>query len=219
MTARAWPLATLIFGIATLAAFVAMGAHPAVQAVYERTEVSAFQRAETLNDIVIVFGAPVDERVIAAQNAINTIDLYAFIPAYALFLAAAAIMLGGLRNPWAQAAVFFALTGAIMDVAETWKQLRITADLSNAEAHLPLAPWHWLKYLALALNGAAVASIALSGEQRRWIIAVIGLLPLPLVAGAYMELLPTRAFSAAFALYWIALLALSIVELLRKRSV
>ncbi|MBX9746800.1 MAG: hypothetical protein K2X34_07855 [Hyphomonadaceae bacterium] len=220
MNARIWPLATLILGLVTLGFFVALGSQPAVTAIYERTEVSQavslFQRAESSADLVQVFGFPVDERVVAAQNAINTLDLWGFIPAYALFLAAAAIMLGGLKNRWTQVAVVFALLGAAADAVETWKQLQITADLENAEAHLPIALWHWLKYLALALNGVAVASIALTAEKRRVILAVIALLPLPLVVASYADLLSTRVFAGAFGLYWVTLLALAGVELFRK---
>lgn len=222
MSVRAWPLITLIFGLATLGVFVALGSQPEVTAVYERTQVSAavsaFQRAETQSDIAVVFGTPVDDRVVAAQNAINTLDLYGFIPAYALFLAAAAIMLGGLRKRWTQAAILFALLGAAFDAVETWKQLQLTADIENAEAHLPIAIWHWLKYAALALNGVAVTSLALTLEKRRPILALIAFLPLPAVALAYMDFAPTTAFSAAFALYWVTLLALSVIALARKAT-
>lgn len=222
MNTRTWPLATLILGLVTLGFFVALGLQPAVTAIYERTEVSEavslFQRAETPADIARVFGVPADPSVIAAQNAINTLDLWGFIPAYALFLAAAAIMLGGLTNRWAQAAILFALIGAAADAVETWKQLQLTADIENPEAHLPIAPWHWLKYLALALNGVAVASIGLTGEKKRLILAVIALLPLPLVVASYGDVLSTRIFASAFGLYWVALLALAGVELFRKRT-
>lgn len=220
MSARAWPLATLILGLVTLGLFLALGMQAPVAEIYERDQVapavSTFQRAETLGDIAVVFGTPVDPRVVAAQDAINTLDLYGFIPAYALFLTAAAIMLGGLRNRWTQAAIAFGLIGALADVIETWKQLQLTADIANAEAHLPIAPWHWLKYAALALNGVAVASLGITSEKKRWILAVIALLPLPLVAASYVDLLSTRIFAAAFAAYWIALLVVGGIETVRK---
>jgi hypothetical protein len=219
---RTWPLLTLIFGLATLGMFVALGSQPDVTAIYERTQisaaVSAFQRAETLSDIAYVFGSPVDDRVVAAQNAINTLDLYGFIPAYTLFLTAAAIMLGGLRNRWTQAAILFGLLGAAFDAVETWQQLRLTADIDNADAYLPIATWHWLKYLALALNGVAVTSIALTAEKRRTILALIAFLPLPAVAIAYMEFAPVTVFSVAFALYWVTLLVFSVIELVRAKG-
>ena len=219
---RTWPLLTLIFGLATLGMFVALGSQPDVTTIYERTQVSAavsaFQRAETLSDIAYVFGSPVDDRVVVAQNAINTLDLYGFIPAYALFLTAAAIMLGGLRNRWTQAAILFGLLGAAFDAVETWQQLRLTADIDNADAYLPIATWHWLKYLALALNGVAVTSIALTAEKRRLVLAMLAFLPLPAVAIAYMEFAPVTVFSIAFVLYWVTLLVISIIELVRAKG-
>lgn len=222
MSTRVWPLVTLILGLVTLGFFVALGSQPAVTAIYERSEisaaVSAFQRAETLAEVARIFGSPPDERVIAAQNAINTLDLWGFIPAYALFLSAAAIMLGGLNNRWTQAAIAFAVIGAIADAIETWKQLQLTADIENAETYLPIATWHWLKYLALALNGVAIASLGLTATNKRIIVAVIALAPLPLVAASYVDLLSTRVFAGAFALYWVSLLALASVLLFRNPS-
>jgi hypothetical protein len=219
MSARAWPLATLVFGLITLGFFIALGSQSEVTAIYERsavaTAVSTFQRAETLQDIVHVFGYPADPRVIAAQDAINTLDLWGFVPAYTFFLAAAAIMLGGLRNRWAQLAILFAVVGAAADAVETWKQLQLTADIENAEAHLPIAPWHWIKYFALALNGVAVASICLTAPARNWIVAVIAFAPLPLVVLSYMDALSTRAFAAAFTVYWVALLVVAATRLVR----
>ncbi|MGE0597575.1 MAG: hypothetical protein AB7P07_14525 [Hyphomonadaceae bacterium] len=217
MNRRLWPLATLLFGIATLAAFLGLGAQPAVRAAYEpdlvSTAVSVFQRAESLSDLVRVFGAPPNPAIIHAQNAINTLDLSAFIPAYALFLVAAAIMIGGWRNRWAQAAIVFGLLGAAADVMETWKQLQIgaifAADSLAAEEFLPLAPWHWLKYLALALNGLAVATLFVTAGRKHWLLAAIAAAPLPLVGAAYLDALSTRTFASAFALYWIALLLLA----------
>lgn len=219
---RTWPLLTLIFGLATLACFVAFRMLPEVTAIYEPSQlaaaVSTFQRAETLSDIVRVFGSPADERVIAAQNALNTIDLYGFVPVYTVFLAAAAIMLGGLRNRWTQVAIVFALVGAAADAVETWKQLQVAKDIDNADAYLPIAPWHWLKYVGLALHGVAVTSIALTGEKRRWILAVLAFLPLPTVALAYMDFVPVTAFSVAFLLSWLSLLVFSVIELVRGRA-
>jgi hypothetical protein len=217
---RALPLASAILGLATLGAFLVLGSSEAVRAVYEPSEVGAavseFQRAETMADIARVFGTPPDPAIIAAMDAVNWPDLYAFIPAYALFLSVVAVMLGGLRNRWTQAAIAFALFGALADSIETFKQLELTSDIENAELYLPIALWHWIKYAALALNGVCVASLCITGEPKRWILAVIALIPLPLVAGAYAGLLNPRLFSAAFALYWIALLVISILENFKK---
>lgn len=222
MKGRALPLITLLLGLATLAAFFSLGSQPAVSSVYAASEVSlhvsAFQRSETLSDIAAVFGDPADAAKIAAMDALNTLDLYAFIPAYALFLIAAAILLGGLSNRWTQIAIIFASLGAVGDAIETWKQLQLTADIANAEAHLPIAPWHWLKYGALALNGVAIATICITQAKKRWILAAIAFVSFPLVVLSYMDALTPRAFAATFALYWIALLVIAAIETIRPSA-
>jgi hypothetical protein len=90
--------------------------------------------------------------------------------------------------------------------------------MSNAEAHLPIAPWHWLKYAALALNGVAITSLCLTLEKRRVILAVLAVAPFPLVALAYMGAISPRAFSAGFTLYWVALLVIAAIESVRGRG-
>lgn len=221
MTGRAWPLATLILGLATLVSLLWLGMAPEVEQVYTRGEVgpavSAFQRAETTADLARVFGDPPNPAIVAAQDVINTRDLYVFIPAYALFLVAAALMLGA-RGPALYAAIGFALIGAGVDVLETMRQLRVTADLESAAAHLPIAPWHWAKYLALALNGAAIAAICFMAARKRWLVGVLALAPLPLVLAAWAGVISPRMFSAAFAAYWLALLALAAIMLVRGRG-
>lgn len=221
MKARLWPLLTLLFGIATLGSFFALGAQPAVSSVYAdrnevAAEVSVFQRAETPADIAAVFGEPADAAKVSAMDALNTLDLYAFIPAYTLFLIAAAIMLGGRQSTWTWGAILFAVIGAGADVLETQRQLQLTADLSNVAAHLPIAPYHWAKYIALGMNGAAIAVVCFLGAQRRWVLMLLSAAPLPLVALSYADLLSTRVFAMAFTLYWVALLVVAAVQLIRK---
>lgn len=220
MKARALPIAALVFGLLTLATFLMLGSSETVRAAYDSSEispaVSAFQRSDSIADIVAVFGVPPDPAKIAAMDALNTVDLYGFIPAYTIFLTLIAIVLGGLRNRWVQAAIAFAVLGGAFDAIETWKQLQLTADLRNAGAHLPIATWHWLKYGALALNGVAVASLCIL--NKRWILGVIALAPFPFVLGAYLDLTSPRLFSTAFALYWVALLVMSVIETVRAKG-
>jgi hypothetical protein len=222
VTSRTLPLLTLAFGLATLLAFMWLGGQPAVRAVYAADEiapaVSAFQRAETLPDLIRVFGFPIDRARVDAMDALNRLDLYAFIPVYTLFLCAASIMLGGPRNRWSQVAIFFGALGGMFDAVETWKQLQVTADIANAGAHMPIATWHWLKYGALAINGVAIASLCFTLEKKRWILGVIALLAFPLVTLAYMGAISPRVFSAAFAAYWIALLVVAAIESVRGRG-
>jgi hypothetical protein len=222
MSRRLLPLVTLLLGLATLATFVWLGMSPEVTAVYARNEialaVSEFQRSVTAADLARIFGDPPDPAVIAAHDVVNTRDLYAFVPAYTLFLVAAALMLSDKRGPLTWAAILFAVIGGAADAIETTVQLRITADFENTERYLPVSTWHWLKYLALALNGFAIAALCLLASRKRWIIGVLALAPLPLVLAAWAELISPRLFSAAFAAYWIALLVVAAIESVRGRG-
>jgi hypothetical protein len=222
MSGRALPLVTFVLGLATLGAFVWLGLSPEVTSLYDRSEValvvSEFQRSVTMADLTRVFGDPPNPAVIAAQDSINTRDLWAFIPAYTLFLIAAALLLSEKRGPITWAAVAFALLGGGFDAVETNVQLLITADLPNAERYLPVATWHWAKYVSLALNGLAVTALCLLAARKRWIVGVIALAPLPLVLLAWAGVTSPRIFSVAFAAYWIALLLLALIETVRGRG-
>ena len=215
-----WPIATLVFGCATLGVFVAFNLLPAVRAVYPAGElpeaVSAFQRARSLGDLAAVFGDPPHAAITAAMDAVNTLDLYAFVPAYSLFLIAAALMLaGGVRAPLAWLAIVPALIGAGADMVETSAQLRLTADWANAEAYLPrIAPAHWVKYFALAAHALGCTAIGLLAPAKRWIVAMLGFAPLAGVFAAWTGA-PPSLMSAAISLYWIALLVVAFIELAR----
>jgi hypothetical protein len=208
--------------LATLGVFVGFNFLPDVAAVYApgeaATYVSDFQRSTTLADLALVFGDPADPAIIAAMDQLNTLDLYAFIPAYALFLIAAALMLGGNAIlKWL--AVIAALIGAGGDVVETYQQLQLTGDYQNAATHLPLiAPMHWVKYAGIGLNGVFVAALCFTGANKRWILGIIALLTLPIVGAAYAGLVEPRAFTGAVALYWTALLVVSIIAAVRAKD-
>lgn len=217
---RLHPLLTLILGLVTLAAFVSFSL---VQDVYDRSTlapaISAFQRSEAGAPISTLFESWAQIR---AMHIVNEVDVYAFIPAYTLFLVAAAIFLGGGLRPLVIAAIVAAIVGAGADTLETLAQLRITGALTEeawtaSVTSESIAPLHWLKYGALGVNGLAVALICLVSAPRRWIIGVLALLPLPIVAAAYLGYVEPRLFSIAFALYWIGLIVVAGVSLFRAK--
>jgi hypothetical protein len=211
--ARIWPLLAIAGGLATLVIFVGFNFLPAVTAAYAPGTLgeaeSTFQRAASMADLFAVFDNPPSAARLAAQDAVNKLDLYGFVPAYTLFLVAAAAMLaGGARQPLAWLAIAPALVGAGADAVETLAQLRVLADWEHAAAQLPIAPWHWAKYMALAGNGVGVAAIALLGARKRYLLGVLAMAPLPCVLAVWSGLIAdARVFSVAFALYWVVLLA------------
>ena len=171
---RVFAGAAVLFGLVTLGVFVSFSMLAEVKAAFSggramADALSLFQRVESVGDLLAVFGGYETSSLRAqAFHAVNTIDLWVFIPAYVLFLSAAAIALGGgFGRPLVWAGIGFALLGGAADVVETSLQLRITADLANAAAHIPIAPWHWLKYGALALTGFVVAGLCLLRTHTR----------------------------------------------------
>lgn len=222
---RFWPLATALLGVATLVIVVAFGLLPDVRAAYPSGDFSAalntFQHAASMSQLEALFGSPADPAKLRAMTAGNTLDLFAFIPAYGLFmLAGAALFGGGLSRPLAWLAAAPALVGVAADIVETWAQLRMTADWSHAGAALPLvAPACWTKYFGIALHALGLSAIALTGARKRWIIGALGALPILAVSADALNALPTAALvTGALGAFWLALLALGAIEALRANA-
>lgn len=219
---RVWPLATLIFGLATLALAATFPMVPAVKAGFPNGDfieaLGQFQRAARMSDLVAVFGDPPSAAKIAAMQAGNTRDLYVFIPTYAVFLAAAAAMLaGGFRKRQ----IWFALTpliaAVIGDVVETSTQLKLGADYANAVHYLPIALWCWTKFFGLAVFALGCSVICAVSPRKRTVLAIIGLVPIIGTVAFWSGLLPHAAsMSQATGLFWTALLVIAVMELVRK---
>ncbi len=101
VTTRQWAILTTLAGIAALATFAIFQNLPEVKAAGTCTENEAillFELARTQADLDAVFGPVGSEcrpKVIAALDAVNTIDVWVFIPAYTSFAAFAAMFLSG----------------------------------------------------------------------------------------------------------------------------
>lgn len=219
---RFWPIATIALGLVSLAVVMAFQQLPEVQAAYPAGDfpqaLGQFQRASVMADLSAVFGDPADPAKLAAMEAGNRLDLYGFIPAYALFLIAGAAMLaGGLRAPLAWLSIVPTLIGAGADVVETSRQIAISADYANAAALLPIAPWCWSKYFALAFAGAGISAICVLGSRKRWILGALGLMPLIMTSADYFGLiaLPTL-MTLGNGVFWIALIVVGVIESARK---
>ncbi|MDX2276104.1 MAG: hypothetical protein NW206_11700 [Hyphomonadaceae bacterium] len=211
-----------MLGLASLAIVLAFQQLPEVQAAYAAgafpAEMSRFQRASTLADLAGVFGDPADPAKLAAMRAANSLDLYIFIPAYTLFLfTGAAMVAGGLRAPLAWLSILPALIGAGADVVETSRQIAISADYANAASHLPLAPWCWTKYFALAFAGAGVTAICWLGPKKRWVLGAASLVPLLATSAfAFGVIALPAVMTMSNGVFWIALIVIGVVELVRK---
>lgn len=219
---RLWPIATAALGVATLVILAAFSMLPQVRAAYPQgdfaTALNSFQNAVTTGDLDAVFGAPADPAKLRAMTAANSLDLFGFIPAYGLFLAAGVMMLAA-NSKLGFAALALAGIGAGADVVETARQLAMTTDWTHAASLLPIAPWRMAKYFGLAGNALAIAVICLRRPPRRWLLGLTGLLPIVGVFSDALHVLPAPALmSALFGIFWLALLMVGILETVRAKG-
>lgn len=219
---RFWALATAALGVATLAVVAAFGMLPAVRAAYPNGDftaaLSAFQHATSMEQLYGLFGNPADPGKLAAMTAGNTLDLFVFIPTYGAFmLAGAAFLADGFRRPVAWIAILPALIGLVADVLETWSQIRVTSNWGHAAASLPLvAPACWAKFFGIAFHALGCSALALLGARKRWIIALLGLLPIIAVSADAAHALPSpMLLTASTSVFWIALMVIGLIGALR----
>lgn len=222
---RLWPLATAVFGVATLVTLFAFSMLAHVRAAYPNgdfsTALNAFQHATSMTQLDALFGSPADPAKLRAMTSGNTLDLFGFIPAYGLFMIAGAAMLaGGLRRPIVWLALAPALIGIAGDVVETANQLCMTRDWANAAAFLPLvAPACWTKFFGIAFHSLGCSVVCFVGARKRPILGALGVLPIFGVSADALHVLPAPALmSAVFGVFWIALLLVGILETVRARG-
>jgi hypothetical protein len=219
-------IACALLGLATLALSIGFFALPAVQAAQgsaciEPLAVQRFQLARTEADISFVFGAPQSACrpvIEAAMNAVNRLDLFAFIPVYAGFLIAAVFMIAPYPRSYAAVAAFVAVAlAACGDVLETATQLAITAHIDRRPHPLLLLQiGAWTKYGALAAHGVLVGALALIGSRRNWVIAVLGFAALAATLAASIDPLQRAPWmSAVFVALWLSLLGTAILRIAR----
>src|SRR5262249_27699208 len=150
----------------------------------------------------------------------NSLDLFAFIPAYGCFLVAGIMLVGqGLKNPLGFAALALAGIGVAGDIVETTRQLGMTTDWPHAQSLLPIAPWCSTKFFGLAGAALGVSAICFTGERKRWLLGAFGILPIFAVSADALHVLPAPALmTAVFGVFWVALLAVGMVETVRVRG-
>lgn len=219
---RLWAALASVAGLVALAVTVAFRLLPQVHAAgtcLAADAVIRFEFARTPADLQAIFG-PCRPQAIAAMDAVNRLDVAAYIPSYSAFAAFAALYLGGgVRRPIVILAIVAAATALIADYVETTTLLRITADLEGAGPLLATSSTAaGIKFAALGINAALLAAICLTASPRRPIVG--GLLLLPALATVVMAIDPSRSdlLNLAYLASWTPLLALAIRHALTGRS-
>jgi hypothetical protein len=221
---RLWPVLTALAGLGSLAitvAFRMLDAVKAAGACMTDGSVIAFEFADTPAKLAAVFGSEAcTPLVIAGMDAVNRLDIAAYIPAYTAFAICAAIWLAGRAwAPLALAAIAAALVACTADLIETITLLQITKDLVGAEPMLPrAAAAAWTKFFALAVHALVLAVICMRASPRRLILG--GLLVLPIVGAtlAWLDQSRTGLMTLGFVLSWTPMLLVAIREAVWPRK-
>lgn len=226
-TPRLWAVLAAIAGLASLAVTVAFRLLGPVQAAgvcMTDGAVVRFEFARTAEELTNLFGAPADPcrgQIIEAMDAVNQLDVIAYIPSYTLFALFAALFLGGgrLRLPIVLA-MLAAVVALVADYIETFTLLEITPTLEAQAALLPTASTAaWVKFAALAAHALLLAAACLEKPPRRWIIGLLLLAPAVGVLAAYTNPESLNLLTYGFLLAWLPLLALAIWRAVRPAPV
>jgi hypothetical protein len=228
MTERGWGIATLISGLAALVLFVAFAMLPEMRAAADclaAGSVVQFGLARNVQDLAAIFGASDSAcrpLAVAAMDAVNRLDLIAFIPAYTAFCISAALFLadGDWRRPLAVAAVLAALLAAAADYLETVSLLAITQNLDDAGALLSSSQLGgWSNFALLAAHALFCAGLCFVAGKRRPILGALLLLPAPgVAAAAYDHVALASVMNGGFAIAWIALLVVAAITTVRAKG-
>lgn len=220
MSGRFWAIATALTGLGVLGLFAVFAMLPEAKAAASclpAGSVVQFELARNAADLNAIFGPPgaaCHALAITAMDAVNTLDIHAFIPTYTLFCICAALFLsGGALRPLALAAIAAALAALAGDYLETFTLLRLSHSLEAPDSMLPhLQLGAWSKFGALAMHAFFCAGLCFFDGKRRPILGALLLLPVPgFAAAAYNHIAFSNFMNLAFAIAWLALMAMAIV--------
>lgn len=227
MGVRFWGWATIVLGVATLALFGAFSMLPEMRAAGEclaAGSVVKFELASSVDDLQAIFGpsgSECRELGVAAMDAVNRLDIWAFIPTYTLFCVAGALFLArGAPRLLAFVAVAAAFGAAVSDYVETLALLEITETLDAPGALLAQSQaGAWSKFALLATHAFFCAGVCFNDAQRRPILGLLLLLPALGTAAAWLdhERL-TNVMNGGFAIAWAALLVVAVRDTLFARA-
>jgi hypothetical protein len=214
----------LIAGLTAIAGLVALGVTVAFRLLPEvkaaggcmpADAVVRFEFARENADVPFLYGV-CQAQAKAAVDAVNHLDVAAYIPSYNAFAALAAVFLARTwRGPLVMLAILAALVAFVADYVETITLLRITADFDGAgPLFATSSAAAWTKFVALGANAGLLSAICLTTAPRRLILGV--LLALPVLATVVLLLDPHRSdlLSYAYLASWTPVLVLAAREAL-----
>jgi hypothetical protein len=223
---RLWATLTAIAGLIALATVFAFQTLPEVKAAGScaaNDAILRFEVARKVEDLDLLFGptgAECRDKVVAAMDAVNTLDVRLFIPAYTAFVIFAALFLsGGALRPLTLGAIAAALVACVADYVETIGLLSYTPDLTPSTDELfRSSTAAWIKFAALAVNALLLAGLCFTTVPRRPIIGA--LLCLPVIGVGAMALNMDWSFfqTLAFLLSWVPLMIMAVKSAITGRA-
>ncbi len=215
-TLRTVARAAALAGLATLALTVAFARLPEIGAAREACgdavpSLVRFQLAQTVSEVEDALGPAggCRDAAIAAMDAVNRLDVRAYIATYGAFLLLSlwVVMTAARRRGFWLVAVVIG-SALVADVIETTRQLAITADLAGAARHLQLLiVAARVKFIGIGMAALAASWAGWHTRPRRLLLAlsclpVVCLLPVALTApNAYGDLA-----TVSLGIAWIVLL-------------
>jgi hypothetical protein len=171
---RRWAAASAIAGVVVLALAALSAVVPPPSAcgglAAGYPPIIAFELARDASDLAAIFGpapGPCRDAMLAAMDTANVIDVAAFIPAYAVLLAAWFASRRRAAAGWARAGIALAIVAAVADVLENVCLFALTPELDPASPWLArLIPITAVKWLALGACAVASAAILLRAPAR-----------------------------------------------------
>ncbi|MEZ5955945.1 MAG: hypothetical protein R3C27_01855 [Hyphomonadaceae bacterium] len=229
MSGRVWAIATSVTGLITLGTSFAFAMLPEVRAAgecFQRGAVIQFEFARNLIDLLNIFGEPQSAcrpLMISAMDTANTLDIWAFIPAYTLFCVCAVLWLadGVWQRPLVVIAIAAAIFAAAADYLETTTLLAITQTIDSPGGLLQYSQLGaWSKFVLLAAHAVFCAGICYVSSHKRYTLGAILLLPpFGVATAAYDHVALASVMSAGFAVAWVALLAFAAFSVVRAKGV
>jgi hypothetical protein len=215
-TRRFWAILTAVTGALSLAVtlkFTQLSQVVAAKTCFAQGAVVQFELARSQADLLRIFGGPESPcraPVVAAMDAVNHLDMAAYIPSYTLFAVCAAFWFAqGRTSALPLLAVFAALIAAAGDYVETTALVRLSHMIEAPDARLPqLAIGTWIKWGLLAAHALLLGLAGLTTDPRRRVLGLLLLLPAPGVVAAAID--PQKfagLMSLGFLAAWLPLLA------------
>lgn len=209
----------LIAGLTVAAGLVALGVTVAFRLLPQVTGAGScvaadamvrFELARSQAALQPIFAA-CRPQAISAMDAINRLDLAAYIPSYNAFAALAAIFLArSARRPLVIAAIVAAVVTLVADYMETTTLLRISPDLEGAGPLLTTSSTAaWVKFGFLAVNAALLSAICLTAAPRRPILGVLLVLPVLGTIAMALDLRHADLLTYGYLLSWTPVLAVA----------